>query len=230
MAVEGFTFFSSYCEALDELTMEERGEFITAICDYMFKDAEPDFDSMSKAARIAFKAQRTHINRSIAASSNAKRAKRSKREQTLAKSSEIEQTLANASEAEASSSSSSSTSSSTKRSNEKPDYSSGRQRVIDHLNDATGKSFKASSALAVKHLNARFNEGYTVGDCIKVIDNMAAEWGGDPKMERFLRPETLFGSKFDGYLNAGGKAKPPPGWAEFGDWDDSAVAMGWNDG
>jgi hypothetical protein len=44
------------------------------------------------------------------------------------------------------------------------------------------------------------NEGFTVGDFKKVIDNKTAEWL-DTKMEQYLRPETLFGTKFESYLN-----------------------------
>ena len=36
---------------------------------------------------------------------------------------------------------------------------------------------------------------------INVIDNMVKEWKGDNKMDRYLRPETLFGTKFESYLN-----------------------------
>jgi hypothetical protein len=45
-------------------------------------------------------------------------------------------------------------------------------------------------------------DGYQVADFITVIDNMCALWQGDPKMQDFLRPSTLFGPKFENYLNA----------------------------
>lgn len=51
-----------------------------------------------------------------------------------------------------------------------------------------------------KHINARLNEKYTVDDFKKVIDKKCNEWIGT-EYEKFLRPETLFGSKFEGYLN-----------------------------
>lgn len=78
------------------------------------------------------------------------------------------------------------------------------QEIIAYLNDKAGRRFK----LTDKHkgfIVARFNEGYEVDDFKIVIDNMVREWADDPKMYRFLRPETLFGNKFDGYLNL-----PPP--------------------
>jgi hypothetical protein len=34
-----------------------------------------------------------------------------------------------------------------------------------------------------------------------VIDKKAKQWKDNPDMCKFLRPETLFGTKFEGYLN-----------------------------
>ena len=71
--------------------------------------------------------------------------------------------------------------------------------IIDYLNDWTGKNYRSTSA-STKHIRARLDEGYTVEDAKKVIDIKVAEWKGTD-MEKYLRPETLFGNKFDGYLN-----------------------------
>lgn len=68
--------------------------------------------------------------------------------------------------------------------------------TLDYLNEKTGKSFRTA-----KGLSTRFTEGYTVDDAKKVIDIKCAEWLHDPKMKTFLRPDTLFSGKFDGYLN-----------------------------
>lgn len=40
-------------------------------------------------------------------------------------------------------------------------------------------------------------------DFEKVIDTKTAQWLNDPIMNKFLRPETLFGPKFESYLNEG---------------------------
>ncbi|MDE5670376.1 MAG: conserved phage C-terminal domain-containing protein, partial [Eubacterium sp.] len=49
-------------------------------------------------------------------------------------------------------------------------------------------------------INARLNEGFTVDDFEKVIDNKVSEWKGT-EYEKYLRPETLFSNKFESYLN-----------------------------
>lgn len=72
--------------------------------------------------------------------------------------------------------------------------------IIGHLNKATGKKFKASSYKTRSLIDARLREGYTVEDFYKVIDTKTSEWKGT-NWEKYLRPETLFGPKFEGYLN-----------------------------
>lgn len=76
----------------------------------------------------------------------------------------------------------------------------GVRAVIEHLNEVTGKSYDYRRDSSSKPVTARLNEGYTVEDCIKVIDVKASEWLRTD-MRQYLRPETLFrASKFESYL------------------------------
>lgn len=75
------------------------------------------------------------------------------------------------------------------------------KEIISYLNAKTESSYKASSKKTISFITARFNDGFTVDDFKTVIDKKTAEWIDDPKMNKFLRPETLFGTKFEGYLN-----------------------------
>lgn len=74
------------------------------------------------------------------------------------------------------------------------------QRIpIAYLNQILNKNYKFVDK-NTKLVNARLKEGYTIDDFKAVIDKKVAEWqNGD--MAKYLRPETLFGTKFDGYLN-----------------------------
>lgn len=73
--------------------------------------------------------------------------------------------------------------------------------VIDYLNEKVGTHYRATNKTTQKHINARLKEGYTYDDFKIVIDKKCAEWKGT-SMEQYLRPETLFGTKFENYLNA----------------------------
>ena len=80
-------------------------------------------------------------------------------------------------------------------------------QIIGHLNEQTGANYRSESKATQTKIHARMAEGYTVEDFVAVIDKKCAEWLHDPKMRAYLRPETLFGSKFEGYLNAPDRGK-----------------------
>lgn len=74
-------------------------------------------------------------------------------------------------------------------------------RVIKYLNAKAGTNYRATSKATQRLIKARFNEGMTTKDFKKVIDNKCNDWLKDPKMCGYLRPATLFGSKFESYIN-----------------------------
>lgn len=76
------------------------------------------------------------------------------------------------------------------------------KKIIEHLNNKTGKRFSYKSSANQKLIRARFNEDYTLEDFIHVIDVKTNEWLEDEKMSKYLKPDTLFRtSNFDKYLN-----------------------------
>jgi uncharacterized phage protein (TIGR02220 family) len=78
--------------------------------------------------------------------------------------------------------------------------------VIAHLNLRLGldgkKGFRANSKATVSLIRARWAEGFKLDDFKAVIDDRVERWGGDANMAEYLRPSTLFGTKFEGYLQA----------------------------
>jgi uncharacterized phage protein (TIGR02220 family)/predicted phage replisome organizer len=90
----------------------------------------------------------------------------------------------------------------------KPDYAQEREEIINYLNEKSGKAYRPNSDKTKKLISARLNEGFTVQDFKTVIDNKVSSWFGNKDMEKFLRPETLFGTKFEGYLNEGHRFRP----------------------
>ena len=73
------------------------------------------------------------------------------------------------------------------------------KEIINYLNNKCSKNFKNIEPTK-KKIQARLNEKYTIDDFKKVIDTKYQEWGGT-EMSKYLRPDTLFGTKFDIYLN-----------------------------
>lgn len=94
--------------------------------------------------------------------------------------------------------------------------------IISHLNLRTKKNYNPGSKKTAELVNARINEGFTVDDFKAVIDNQTVKWLNDPKMCEYLRPETLFGTKFESYLNA------PPNLAQANIVSPSSAGiLGW---
>ena len=75
------------------------------------------------------------------------------------------------------------------------------QEIVNYLNNSAGTNYRASSKKTRELIKARINEGYTLEDFKVVIEKKTREWINDNKMKGYLRPETLFGTKFEGYLN-----------------------------
>lgn len=73
--------------------------------------------------------------------------------------------------------------------------------IIDYLNLKAGTKYRATSKKTQGLIKARFKEGFDIDDFKTVIDKKTTEWKNDKKMNQYLRPETLFGTKFEGYLN-----------------------------
>lgn len=81
-----------------------------------------------------------------------------------------------------------------------------RKEIIDYLNLRLGTHYKYTTKITNEKIEARFKEGFTVEDFKTVIDKKADEWL-DTEKGIYLRPETLFGNKFESYLNQQGKKK-----------------------
>lgn len=79
--------------------------------------------------------------------------------------------------------------------------------VIAYLNERTNAAYKPGTKKTRALIRERMREGFTLADFKKVIDVKSAEWLHDPKRNKYLRPITLFGTKFESYLNQKGKEK-----------------------
>jgi len=95
--------------------------------------------------------------------------------------------------------------------------------IIDYLNESIGSNYRYTTKGTISLIKARFNDGYTLDDFYDVIDNKVKEWINDAEMCKYLRPETLFGNKFESYLN--GKVfngKPKTSYSSKSNFDNTA--------
>ena len=86
------------------------------------------------------------------------------------------------------------------REEKEDEESSAVEQIVACLNEKAGTAFRASTRQTQKHIHARLAEGYSPQDFEAVIAYKVGKWKDDPRMQGYLRPETLFGAKFEGYL------------------------------
>ena len=90
--------------------------------------------------------------------------------------------------------------------------------IINYLNTKCNTRYKYTTEDSKKHIRARLRDGYTKDDFYAVIDKKASEWIGT-EQEKYLRPATLFGTKFESYLNQKVTAKKEK--TVFDEWRDA---------
>ena len=73
--------------------------------------------------------------------------------------------------------------------------------VIEYLNDKCASKYRPNTPLTIKAINHWLKAGYTLPDFQVVIDNKFDDWFKSVTYRKFLRPSTLFGSKFEEYRN-----------------------------
>jgi len=73
--------------------------------------------------------------------------------------------------------------------------------IINHLNELTSKNYRTSTRKTKDLIKSRWNEKFKLEDFKKVIEIKTSQWLKDAKYNSYLRPETLFGTKFESYLN-----------------------------
>jgi len=74
------------------------------------------------------------------------------------------------------------------------------KEVISDLNQKAGTNYKHTSAKTRSLVRARVNDGFTEKDFFTVHDKKVKDWLGT-EHAKYLRPETLYSNKFEGYLN-----------------------------
>ncbi|MFC0525807.1 conserved phage C-terminal domain-containing protein [Pontibacillus salicampi] len=76
--------------------------------------------------------------------------------------------------------------------------------IVNYLNHTAGTKYKHTTKKTQALIKARWNEGFGLDDFTNVINTKVNEWINDSNMKKYLRPETLFSPKFEGYLNQEG--------------------------
>lgn len=176
---DGFIFYRSFFESAKALKDDEKLELYEAIFEYALNQKETETKPLVSAFINLMKPQIDANNRRY---ENGKKGGRPPKEKTETKpKNNLDKTKAKAKEKE----------------KEKE-----KEYIVEYLNNKTSKKFKASSTKTKSLIDARLKDGFTKDDFVRVIDIKCSQWLNDEKMKEYLRPETLFGTKFESYLNS----------------------------
>ena len=74
------------------------------------------------------------------------------------------------------------------------------ENIVQYLNSKAGTNFKPNTPKTVSLIKSRLKEKFTIENFYHVIDIKCHSWLSDLRMKKYLRPSTLFGNKFEEYL------------------------------
>ena len=205
---ESFIFYRSFFEAAKKLNQKEKSKLLESICDYALNGVEPE---LSGAADGMFMLLKPQLDANIRKYENGLKGGRPKGNQDESKA----KPKGNQDESKAKGNYNDNDNVNENDNEnglgfEKPNDNSSSSfdmvsetahRVIDHLNEISGSSYKVGTG-TVNKISGLLDAGYTEDDIITVIDKKYFEWKDDDKMRPYLRPGTLFGPKFEEYFRA----------------------------
>lgn len=204
--MNGFTIYKEYYELITLLTEREQQELLLAITKFMFEDVEPTLND--KQTKI-FNNLRRPLEKSKKRSkcgSITKSNENQEENETKTKENQKEiKTKSNENQKE--------NESKTHQDvnvivnvNDNVDVNVNKitlaeiKGIIEYLNIKSNSHYKYSTDKTQTLIKARIKDGFTLDDFKIVIDKKCEEWL-ETDFEKFLRPETLFSNKFEGYLN-----------------------------
>ena len=189
---DSIVFYKSFAEALKELPDEDRLKLYDAIFDFGLYDKEPKLNGVDSAVFTLIRPQIEANNRKY---SNGVKGGRPKNQTITKAKPNHNQTITKAEP---------NVNDNVNDNDNENVNASGSDVVLSllsYLNKRTGSSYSETEQVRGL-IDQRLQEGYTVEDLRSVIDKKCIEWSCDGKMRSYLRPSTLFGEKFEEYLNA----------------------------
>ena len=182
--MNGFTIYKEYYELITLLTEREQQELLLAITKFMFEDVEPTLNDkqtkiFNNLRRPLEKSKKRSKCGSITKSNENQKENENKTHQDV-------NVIVNV--------------------NDNVDVNVKKisleeiKGIVEYLNIKSNSHYKYSTDKTQTLIKARIKDGFTLDDFKIVIDKKCEEWLGTD-FEKFLRPETLFSNKFEGYLN-----------------------------
>ncbi len=198
--MKSFTIYEEYYDLITLLNEEEQKNLLLSIFKYMFEDKIPNLTDRENKVFI-------NLKRPLDKSKN-QSTKSLKRNQT---SNRMSNRMDNQTGNQTGNQKGNRTGNTSKMYMSMSNVNVYVKKIIEYLNKKVGTNYKNTTVSTINKIKARLNEGYKLDDFIVVIDKKTAEWKGTD-LEKYLRPETLFGTKFESYLNQKETKQKLPKW------------------
>lgn len=198
---KGFVIYGDTREVVRRLSDEEAGQLLKGMLDYFVDSREPKFKGVLEFVFIPIKQQMDRDADKYTEKCEKMRENAQKRWQST---NEYKSMQLHANDANTITNTITKTITNTMQNaiaSPDGDLSSLSLSVISHLNEAAGTNYRTDDADSVRLISELAAKGYTAEQMKTVIDKKVSSWLGDPKVEQYLRPRTLFGPKFETYLN-----------------------------
>lgn len=211
--IDSFIIYTNYIEKLQGLNDTQLGTLFRAILEYEYSELKETPDIQDEAAKVAFyfiksdldKNYQKYIETCNKRKDNLKKANASKGSANAVQMQR--ECTPNAVQMGSDNDNEYDNDNDNKKENIKEKRNEDISSVVSYLNDRASTHYRSSSRNTRSHINARFEDGFTLEDFKQVIDTKCDEWLGTD-MAKYLRPDTLFGTKFESYLNQKPRAKP----------------------
>lgn len=204
--MNGFTIYKEYYELITLLTEREQQELLLAITKFMFEDIEPTLnDKQTKIFNNLRRPLEKSKKRSKCGSITKSNENQKENEIEIKENQKEIKTKSNENQKE--------NENKTHQDvnvivnvNDNVDVNVKKisleeiKGIVEYLNIKSNSHYKYSTDKTQTLIKARIKDGFTLDNFKIVIDKKCEEWLGTD-FEKFLRPETLFSNKFEGYLN-----------------------------
>ncbi len=202
---DSFIFYRSFFETIKKIPKKDRLQLVEAICNYALNDEE---DSLSSLNAAIFEMVKPQIDANTKRYENGKKGGRPKKpnqnqnetktkpkqNQTITKTKPNVNVNVNVNDNVNDNVNVNESGFDSEPSETSPSV------IIKYLNFKTGADYDPDDPDNIQYVTDLFDAGYSNNDLMKVVNKKCSEWMNDSVMRSYLRPSTLFGSKFPEYL------------------------------
>lgn len=188
---DSFIFYRSFFETITKISKKDRLQLVEAICDYALNDIEPG--NLSGTCDAVFTLLKPQLDANTRKYENGLKGGRPKKPnnnlnrnltETKPKRNDNDNVNDNVND------------------NDNGNDKTSPSFIIKYLNTKTGADYDPDDPDIMQYVSDLIDKGYSYDDITVVINKKCSEWLNDSVMRSYLRPSTLFGSKFAEYLAA----------------------------